>query len=175
MERREVDGVIEWRDGFGAEWTALTQPLANQGAEMLGLIAYWAAWLEHAISQSCMMMSDHPDVAEPLVSDVHRMKSSDIVNAMRKLVSRSADPDDLALSVLEQATDALVARNKMLHSVILGNDANGRSAVFHPRYPDAIDTVDQADLFAIAQRLFDACMSVMSIDWSRVGLAVSTR
>lgn len=176
---REVNnGRIEWRepnDGMswnGYVWTAQGTVLSDRALRSMGLIAYWAAWLEAHVEQALSevlfgLRSDSWRVSRVLTRE---MSASQMLDKLRAVARIHGDPDAEALATIEQARASLVERNRVLHGAMGGHLEPGNASLMSRRKSEMTEVSDE-ELDQIAELVFDAAMAVSNFRWSTLGAA----
>lgn len=169
QRRVESDGHIHWithRDN--KPWTVHTTVLSTQSQEYLGLVAYWASWLELHLEWALHdLIGELPntDLARVLTQD---LSASQIIARIRRYLSVAEIDSPHAQSSLDAASRALQKRNRVLHGAMGGHLAPDTASLSSRRKSET-SSISSQEMAAVAEQVFDASMTITSVRWDLLG------
>jgi hypothetical protein len=176
-ERKVGDERIEWHepnDGahwHGQIWTAEETILSDGALRSLGLVAYWAAWLEHHVENALIELLSGLDNRRGKIM-TREMTASDMIRKARSLINLAPAPDASWLAALDKATLALQQRNRVLHGAMGGHFVDGMASLSNRRKGE-LSEVSDAEIARVAEQIFDAAMTVVDVRWHTLDMRVS--
>lgn len=170
-ERRVTDNGVQWCDPESDRVrNVYSTVLRDSALNSMGLVAYWAAWLETHIEDAIIQLLDgYSDYlsyqrGKMMTRD---MSANQMISKVRALIGLSVSPEPEALVALEGAANALRNRNRILHGAMGGHLTEGMASLGNRRSSETTE-VSERDILDAAEALFDASMHIFSIRWDRV-------